>query len=116
MYRVTKAVLQSVNHILFSLNFTDRNINAVNGCHTEMLTRRHSSRMRTARLPTIPVLVAATRCQHWCGGLGISTALDTNHPGILTPPIFTPLPLLGYLPPWILTPLEGTRDQIPTPL
>ena len=33
-----------------------------------MLTRRHSSGMRTARLPTIPVLVAVTRCQYWYGG------------------------------------------------
>ena len=27
-------------------------------------TRNHSSRMRTARLPTVPILVAATRCRY----------------------------------------------------
>ena len=31
-----------------------------------ILTRKHSSRMRTTRLPTICALVA-TRCQYWWG-------------------------------------------------
>ena len=30
-------------------------------------TIKHSSRMRTARLPTIRVLVATTRCRYWWG-------------------------------------------------
>ena len=32
------------------------------------LTRQHSSRMRTARVPTILILVATTGCQYWWRG------------------------------------------------
>ena len=34
------------------------------------MTRKHSSRMRTACLPTIRVLVATIRCQNWCVRVG----------------------------------------------
>ena len=37
-----------------------------------VLTRKHSTRMHTARLSTVPVLVAANRCQYRLGkGVGI---------------------------------------------
>ena len=37
--------------------------------------RQHSSRMRTARLPTVCVLVATTKCQYH-GGRGVNPQLN----------------------------------------
>ena len=81
--------------------------------------------MRTARLPTVLAMVAATRCQYWGqvpGGLGIPTPLhDTYRLGYLTSlDPYHPRRDLGreipLSPPkgpgtWNTYPQEGTWDQ-----
>ena len=65
---------------------------------------RSSSRMRTARLPTVPVLMATTRCQYW----GIDRPpWDTYQPWI-------PIPLIPQKGPgtrYTYPPPKGTREQ-----
>ena len=59
-------------------------------------TRKHSSRMRTILLPTVHVLVAATRCQYQWGGWLLSGILASTPTGIPAAPpygILTPPPL-----------------------
>ena len=74
------------------------------------------------RLPTVPVLVAATKYQYQ--GVGINIPRDTYpSPGIVTPRYPTPrIPthqntyFLPYLPPGYLPPPQrGLGSEIPTP-
>ena len=53
------------------------------------IARKHSSRMRTAHLPTARVLVAATMCQNEGGG--VSQVLGPGHGYTMGPGIPTPL-------------------------
>ena len=56
---------------------------------TKFLTKKHSSRMRTVRLPTLRVLVVTTRCQYQWGKV-----VTHPHPtGHTHPPRIYPLPL-----------------------
>ena len=66
--------------------------------------RKYSSRIRTARLPTVPVLVDATSCQYHCGGRYTYPFLWDSYPTLvyLPPPDTYPHP----------HPMEGTWDQI----
>ena len=78
--------------------------------------RKHSSRIRTARLPTVPVLVDATRCQYHCGrrytypSLWDTYSQDTYPVDIY--PTLVYLPPLPRIPTPIPTPMEGTWDKI----
>ena len=92
--------------------------------------------MRTTRLPTVPVLVAAASCQYcWVGGryLGVGQVyLSTLGylPPVIPAPLYTYPPgylFLGYLPPGYLIPWDtyppdtypwkepGTRHTYPLP-
>ena len=80
-------------------------------------TRKHSSRMPTAGLPTVHVVVATTRCQYWGSGYTWPPPSDIpvpslwcTHPCLL---VYPPQPLVySPLPSGIPTPHFG----IPTPL
>ena len=75
----------------------DRNIN----------TRKHSSRMRTTRLPTVPK-------SHvwWVGGMYTHPSPGIPPSGMPTPSGITPS---GIPIPWYQALLEGTWDQAGTP-
>ena len=76
--------------------------------------RKHSSRMRTIDLPTVPVLAVTTRCQDdWGRGVGIPTPWDTNSPGYLTPGY---LPSVRDLGPETLILQKDLGPELPNPL
>ena len=60
--------------------------NSVKHVRLQLQTRKHSSRMHTARLPTVRVLVATTRCQYqWKGGYQPPPPVTPTQPRYLTP-------------------------------
>ena len=58
-----------------------------------MNTRKHSSRMRTPRLPPVRVLVAATRCQYQWGQGGYLRSHVQDVEAVGTHPLDIPIPL-----------------------
>ena len=88
--------------------------------HSLRITRKHSSRMRTTRLPTLCVLVTATRYQYWWAVIpgpmiypppapkSLDIPIPPRHP---PPPGHTSTPLTpGHTKPLDIAPLD-----IPTP-
>ena len=53
---------------LSPLLFNDSDASSVFSVPLQISTRMHFSGMRTARLPTMCVLLATTRCPYLCGG------------------------------------------------
>ena len=61
--------------------------------------RKHSSRMRTARLPTIDDFVATTKCQYWWGWVGMGTGYRSHVLGECIAPIpYSPFGPISYPP------------------
>ena len=103
---------RSMSEIQYGYNCGDRQVST-------SVTRKHSSRMLTARLPTVRVVVATTRCQYWGryarshvgGGRYTHPPLPLHIP---TPSRHTPVHATL---PWIYPPghthphPEGTWDQ-----
>ena len=88
---------------------------------TKFLTRKHSSRMRTVRLPTLRVLVVTTRCQYQWGKVVTHPTPWTYSPTTLdiptTPNIPTPSGHTHALPLWDTTPnrMTDTCENITFP-
>ena len=78
-------------------------------------TRQHSSRMRTARLPTTCVLVAKTRCQYHGVSYTYMLGIPNPFPGYYPLGIPAPPPAGGGLPTkgWLGRPPPETRDIYP---